>query len=164
MKSCPFHSYLWKKNIFQQLSIAHKKQIQLSAKHKHDKALQWGIKTSHVEPGRGRSSYWRTVTPISKHKMSVQPATVEQCQASPWWARRKAEMAFPGKSCNCCCSGTLLQAGSSSSPNTWAAPSCICCLTPPTAGRNCSEILEWTRQQRSLQPHLLRWLRENNCR
>lgn len=115
MKSSPFYSYLWKKNIFQQLSIAHKKQIQLPAEHKHDRALQWGIKTSHVVPERGRSLYWRTVTPLSKHRMSEQPAAVEQCQASPWWARGKAEMAFPGKSCNCCCSGTLLQAGSSSS-------------------------------------------------
>lgn len=73
MKSCPFYSYLWKKYIFLQLTVAHKKQIQLPAKHKHDQALQWAIKTSHVAAARGRSFYWRTVTPINKHKVSVQP-------------------------------------------------------------------------------------------
>lgn len=97
MNSCPFYSYLWKKKIiFLPLGVAHKKQIQLPAKHKHDQALERAIKTSHVVAERGRSLCWRTVTPINKHRVSGQPGSQEHSQASPWWARRRGR-AFPGK-------------------------------------------------------------------
>lgn len=156
-----------KKIIFLQLSVAHKKQIQLPAKHKHDKALQQGIETSHVVPERGRSFYWKTVTPINKHKMSVQPGSQEQRQASPWWARRGGR-AFPEESWSCCCSGTVLQAQSSTStlpcsaPEQLSAAFAVWCTS--NNQRNFSAVLEWPCKQKSLRTALLRWLRENNCR
>lgn len=99
--------------------------------------------------------------------MSVQPATVEQCQASPWWASRKVKW-LSQKSWNCCCcSGTLLQ---TAAPAPCTAPRAEQLTAACAAGHlqhrgeTAQKFWNGHANKSHWKLHSPRWLRGNNCR